>query len=353
MKALRWHGQRDIRIEEVPEPSPGKGEVKIKVKWCGICGTDLSEYAEGPIILPAKRPHPLTGKQPPIILGHEFSGEIVEVGSEVTGFAVGERVTVNPLIVCNDCFWCKWGRYNECARLATLGLGADGAFAEYVIAPAYGCYKLPPEVSDEMGALCETLAVLVRACKRGEVAPGDSVAVIGAGPVGLLALQTAKASGASKVFVIEPIPKRREIAKKLGATAVYDPQEVDAGKEIAKLTNGIRADVTIECVGSGPAMETALKVSRRAGKIVLVGIAKKPIEFPFDKLLFPEKDLIPVQGYVDEFPAAISFLADGRVKVESLITAKIKLDDIIEKGFKVLDSEQRAEHFKILVSPEL
>ena len=353
MKALRWHGQRDIRIEEVPEPSPGKGEVKIKVKWCGICGTDLSEYAEGPILLPAKRPHPLTGKQPPIILGHEFSGEIVEVGSEVTGFAVGERVTVNPLIVCNDCFWCKWGRYNECARLATLGLGADGAFAEYIIAPAYGCYKLPPEVSDEMGALCETLAVLVRACKRGEVAPGDSVAVIGAGPVGLLALQAAKASGASKVFVIEPIPKRREIAKKLGATAVYDPQEVDAGKEIAKLTNGIRADVTIECVGSGPAMETALKVSRRAGKIVLVGIAKKPIEFPFDKLLFPEKDLIPVQGYVDEFPAAISFLADGRVKVESLITAKIKLDDIIEKGFKVLDSEQRAEHFKILVSPEL
>ena len=143
------------------------------------------------------------------------------------------------------------------------------------------------------------------------------------------------------------------MAKKLGATAVYDPREVDAGKEIAKLTDGLRADVTIECAGSASGMETALRVSRRAGKIVLVGIATKPIEFPFDRLLFPEKDLIPVQGYVDEFPAAISFLIDGRVKVDPLITAKIKLDDIVEKGFKVLDSEQRAEHFKILVSPEL
>lgn len=353
MKALRWYGQRDIRLEEVPEPFPGKGEVKIKVKCCGICGTDFAEYAEGPILVPAKRPHPLTGKQTPVTLGHEFSGEIVELGSEVTGFAVGERVTVNPLLVCHDCYWCKWGRYNECAKLATLGLGADGGFAEYVIAPTYGCYKLPPEVSYEMGAVCEVLSVLVRACKRGGVLPGDSVAIIGAGPVGLLALQVAKASGAGKVFVSEPIPKRREIAKKLGATAVYDPQEVDVGKEIAKLTDGLRADVTIDCVGNAASLETALRVSRRAGRIVLVGIPTKPIEFRFDRLLFPEKDLIPVQGFVDEFPAAISLLVDGRVKIDPLITARIKLDDVIEKGFKVLDSEQRAEHFKILVSPEL
>jgi len=352
MKALRWYGQRDLRIEEVPVPSPGAGEVKIKVKWCGICGTDLHEYRDGPVLVPAKRPHPLTGKQVPVVLGHEFSGDIVEVGSGVTGFSVGDRVTVNPLLVCHNCFWCRQGRYNECAMLATIGLGADGAFAEYVIAPDYGCYKLPPEISYEMAALTEPLAVLVRAGKRGGISLGDSVAIIGAGPIGLLALEVAKAAGAGKVFVIEPISARREIAKKLGATAVYDPMEVDAGKEIAKLTDGLRADVTIECVGSAPTILLALRVSRRAGRIVLVGIAVKPVEFPFDSLLWAEKELIPVQGYVDEYPAAISLLASGKIDSDTLITDKIKLDDIVEKGFKLLDSEQTVEHIKILVSPE-
>ncbi len=350
MKAARWHGNKDIRVEAVPEPSPAGSEVKIKVTWCAICATDLHEYRDGPILVPAARPHPLTGKQAPITLGHEFSGEIVKLGSEVTGLSIGDRVCVNPLIYCNDCYWCWRGRYNECARLGTLGLGADGALAEYVVAPAYGCYKLPPTVTYEMGALSEPLAVAVRGCKRGGVSVGDTVAIVGAGPIGLLVLQVALAAGAGQVLVADLDQARRELALKLGATAVFNPQETDLGKEISKLTDRIRADVAFECVGGPEPMKTAVSAVRRAGKIVLLGIAARPYEFDFNRILFQEKEIIPVQGYVDEFPAAISLLANGRINVDAMVTGKIKLEDVVAKGFEALINNP-AENIKILVSP--
>lgn len=351
MKALRWHGQKDIRIEEVPDPSPGRGEVKIKVKWCGICGTDLTEYKSGPVLIPAKRPHPLTGKQAPLIIGHEFSGEVVELGSEVTKVGLGDRVTVWPLLPCYSCYWCYRGRYNECLRLATIGLGADGAFAEYILVPERNVCKLPEKVTYEMGAFCEPLAVAVRACKRGEITIGDRVAVIGAGAIGLLVLQVARAAGAREVFVIEPQPARRELALKLGATKVFNPLEVDAGREIAKLTDNLRANKVIECAGIPATINMTLTLSGRAAKIVLVGISPTPVEFAFDRLLFLEKEITTVQGYVDEFPIAIFLLASGQVNVEPMISGKIKLTDIVEKGFGTLINHPE-ENIKILVSPE-
>ena len=352
MKALRWHGQKDVRVEEVPEPSPGKGEVKIKVKWCGICGTDLTEYKAGPLLIPAKKPHPATGKQAPLITGHEFSGEVTEVGSEVTGIAVGDRVTVWPLLPCYNCYWCSRGRYNECLRLSTMGIAADGAFAEYVVVPERNVCKLPDNVTYEMGSFVEPLAVAVRACLRGEITIGDRVAVIGAGTIGLLALQSAKAAGAQQLFVIETQPARRELALKLGATHVYNPLEVDAGREIAKLTDNLRANKVIECAGVPATINMTLSISGRAAKIIMVGISPTPVEFAFDRLLFMEKEITTVQGYCsDEFPIAISLLASGQVNIEPMISSKIKLAEIVDKGLEALIN-QPEENIKILVSPE-
>lgn len=352
MKALRWHGPKDVRVDTVPEPMQGKGEVKIKVKWCGICGSDLTEYKSGPMLIPAKKPHPLTGKQAPIIMGHEFSGEAIAVGEGVTKVAVGDYVTVWPLLPCYECYWCRRGRYNECLRLATIGLGADGGFAEYVVVPERNVHKLPDGVSYEMGALAEPLAVAVRAGLRGDITLGDQVAVIGAGPMGLLVLQVAKAAGAAQVFVIETLAHRRELATKLGASVTFNPLEVDAGREIAKLTDNLRANKVIECAGIPATINMTLAVSSRAAKIVMVGISTIPVEFPFDRLLFSEKEITTVQGYAEEeFPIALSLLASGRVVVEPIITRKIGLADIVEQGFETL-IKNPADNIKILVTPE-
>lgn len=350
MKAALWYGRNDVRIEDVPEPTAGENEVKIGVKWCGVCGSDLHEYRAGPMIIPQK-PHPLTGRTPPIILGHEFSGDVVEIGSGVKNVTVGDRVVVNALIYCGHCFYCRSGEYNMCVKLGSTGLASDGGFAEFVTVPGYATHKIPPEVTYEMGTFVEPLAVAIRAVKRARAQVGNTAAVVGAGPIGLLVQQAASACGAGKVYVIEPIAGRRELAKKLGATEVFDPSDGDVSKEIHALTDGMRADVAYECVGNQSAFDTAVRITGRRGMIVMVGLAVEPLNVPFLRLWGHEKEITTSQGYVDEFSPAIAFLADGRVQVESMITRKITLDDLVEKGFKEL-IEHPEKNIKILVSPQ-
>ena len=163
-------------------PQPGPGQVRLKVKVCGICGTDLHEYLEGPFLIPTQ-PHPLTGRHGgPVVLGHEFSSHVDALGDGVEGFKGGERVTVNALILCGRCHYCRKGQYNMCMKLATLGFAADGAFAEYIVVPEYGLFRLPDTVDDDSGAFVEPLAVAVRAAKRARVQLGQMVAVIGVDP---------------------------------------------------------------------------------------------------------------------------------------------------------------------------
>jgi (R,R)-butanediol dehydrogenase/meso-butanediol dehydrogenase/diacetyl reductase len=179
---------------------------------------------------------------------------------------------------------------------------------------------------------------------------GDSIAVVGAGPIGLLVMQAARACGAGQVYVVEPMKARRDMAVKTGATAVFDPTETDAGKEIGKLTEGLRADIAFDCVGNQAAFDTAVKVTGRRGLICVVGLALKPIEVPFIRLWGHEKEITFSSGYEREFPAAIAFLADGRVDVEPLISARIPLDDLVDKGIKPL-IEKPDKNVKILVYP--
>jgi len=350
MKAAVWYAKEDIRFEDYPDPKLEAGQVKVRIKQCGICGSDLHEFRSGPFIIPSK-PHPLTGRAGgPVILGHEFSAEVEAVGAGVNTFKAGDRVTVNPLVYCGRCHYCRKGIHIMCTQLGTVGFAWDGAFAEYGVYPAYSVHKLPDSVTDDMGAMVEPLAVAVHAVNRSGMKIGDNVAIIGAGPIGLFVLQACKAAGAGHVYVIEPMKARMETAAKTGANAVFDPTAVDAGKEIGELTAGLRADVAFDCVGNQSSFDTAVKVTGRRAKICVVGLALKPMSVPFIRLWGHEKEVTFSSGYQDEFPAAIAYLEDGRVKVDDLISAHIDVKDLVEGGLKPL-MEHPDQHVKILVSP--
>jgi (R,R)-butanediol dehydrogenase/meso-butanediol dehydrogenase/diacetyl reductase len=349
MQAVRWHAPRDVRVEEVPAPRPAAGEVLIEVAACGLCGSDLHEYLHGPVYIP-KKPHPLTGVVPPVTLGHEFSGRVVEVGSGVAAPRVGERVAVNPCLLCGECAWCRRGQKNHCAKLATLGLSRDGALARLVTAPAYHCHVLPPEVDDEQGAWAEPLSVAVHAARRGRAAAGERMAVIGAGPIGLLLLQVLRARGAAWVAVVEPQAERRRLAHALGADVVIDPGAGDPSRAIAELTGGERVEATFECVGSGAAFETAVRAAGKGGRVVLVGLVPEPVPVNLLLLLAHEKEVIGSSAYVDEFREALALLARGQVQVAPLVTARVPLAAAVTRGLDALLRREEG-HIKILVTP--
>lgn len=352
MKAARWYGREDVRVEEVPEPSPGKGQVKIKVEWCGICGTDLHEYEAGPIFIPTS-PHPLTGKTPPVTLGHEFSGTIVELGEGVSGWKEGDRVAADACIVCGKCYYCKNGMYNLCEKLGFNGLAADGGFAEYVIVPTYQLYKLDERMSFEEGALIEPISVGIHAVRKGHLTEGDTVAIVGAGPIGLVTLQAVKAAGATKVYVLQRSEVRRNLAKKLGADVVIDPTTEDAVSIIRELTNGVGVDIAFECVGLETTLSHAIEVTRKGGKVVVVGIFAGTFNghIPYNDVVIGEKEVIGSIAYKGDFKYAIDLVADGRIKAKDLITKEISLGNIVEEGFEELCRPEGKRHVKILVSP--
>lgn len=354
MKALRYHGRRDFRLEELPEPEPGPGEVKVKVKFCGICGSDMHEYLAGLSGVPTGRPHPATGMMAPIVGGHEFSGVVSELGESVQGIAVGDRVSIRPTMPCYECEYCEQGRYVQCVKLATIGLAADGGFAEYTIVREDCVVPLPDSMSFQAGAYVEPLACGVHAVNRGRMRPGDVAVVLGVGCIGMMAMQAALAMGASKVFVFETVAERREMALRLGATDAFDPREVDPGKTIAALTNKRRADIAFECAGVPATMLLADEVTGRGATIVEVGAMLSPCEFPFLNLFLREKSIVASQGYLnDEFKQAAKLIATGQVQTEPMTTDTISLNDVMSRGFDVLAGEQRNAHCKILVSPEL
>jgi (R,R)-butanediol dehydrogenase/meso-butanediol dehydrogenase/diacetyl reductase len=352
MKAARWHGRDDIRLEEVPDPAPpGPGEVILKVGYCGICGTDLEEYRAGPLFIPVDRPNPLTGRAAPIILGHEFAGEVVEVGSGVVGLRPGDRVAPDILLYCGECYWCRRHQVALCEKMAALGLSGDGGLAEYCKAPAAMCIRLADGVSLDHAALAEPLAVAVRAVKRGRVSLGESVAVFGAGTVGLLCLQAARNAGASAVYVVEPHAGRRELARRLGAAAAIDPRSADPVAALLDLTK-IGPDVVIDASGSAAASPVAIAAARKAGRVVLVGIPTGSSTINFLSVVSTEKEVIGSLSHVydEDFATAVHLLGEGKVEVEPLISDRISLDEIIPKGLERLE-RHASDTLKILVRP--
>lgn len=353
MKAARWHARHDIRIDDIPEPTaPGPGEVIIKVGACGICGTDLEEYTDGPLFVPVDEPNPLTGRKAPLTMGHEFAGEVVEVGKGVTAFKPGDHLAPDVLLYCGECYWCQRHQVNLCDKLAALGQMDDGGLAEYCKLPVKMAIPVPNGLSDDHAAMAEPLSVAVRAVRRGRLAPGETVAVFGGGTIGLFCLQVALAAGAGEVFVIEPLQGRRELALKLGASAVIDPKAVEPIEELRRLTRGVGPDLVMEAAGVAPVTPVAIHAARKGGRIVLVGIPVAPTTFNFFEVVFTEKEVIGSLSHVydEDYATAIRWLGDGRIQAEPLISVRIPLARLVEDGLERL-ADQSTETLKVIVKP--
>ena len=329
---------------------PPAGQVKVKVAWCGLCGTDLHEYLGGPLYIPADGPHPLTGAQAPVILGHEMSGDVVEVGAGVTRVKVGDRVALCPIIGCLKCQWCRSGLMGLCTNIAFLGISwHGGGFAQVVNVYEYMCYRLPAEVSYEVGSLVEPFAATYRALKQAAVQLGETVAIVGAGPIGLMALQSARIQGAQQVIAIEPAAKRQELARRCGATAVVDPRREDVLAVVRELTKGEGADVVIECSGIEATGILAGRIARRKGRVVVMGVFEHPAPIDYTDIVYGEKIVTGSMGGYGVFDEAIQAMANGKFDGDLLITGKIKLDGILS-GLDAL-IKHKDDNVKILVSP--
>jgi len=351
MKAARYYGPKDIRIEQVPEPQVRPGSVRVRVEWCGICGTDLHEYLEGPIFAPpAGSPHPLTGETVPVTLGHEFAGVVDEVGDGVQHVAVGDRVVVEPYLTCGTCPPCRAGRYNVCQSLGFIGLsGGGGGFAEYVVADAARIFPLGG-LSTEVGALVEPLAVAYHAVRLSKAGPGTTALVFGSGPIGLVTTAALKAAGADRVFVVEPAAARKAKAPGAGADVVIDPTESDVFEAVRDLTGGAGADVSFECAGIDAVLANAVRSTRAGGTVVNVAIWGHPATLQMNDLVFNEVSVIGSLAYCNDHEATIRLLSDGKVDAEQFITGRIGVEDIVAGGFTEL-VEHKDENVKILVHP--
>ncbi|WP_346884109.1 2,3-butanediol dehydrogenase [Clostridium sp. UBA4395] len=353
MKAALWYDKKDIRVEEVDEPKVTKGNIKIKVKWCGICGSDLHEYLGGPIFIPVGQPHPLSGNIAPVVLGHEFSGEVAEVGEGVTKFQIGDRVIVEPIVACGECLACREGKYNLCSSLGFHGLcGSGGGLAEYTVFPEEYVHKMPDEMTYEQGALVEPMAVALHSIRIANFKTGDTAIVLGSGPIGLATIECLKAAGAKLVVVLQRKSIRQEYAKRAGADVVLDPNEVDIAMEVKKLTGGTGVDVAFETTGAKIGFDIGIDSLKYEGTMVITSIWEDEINFNPNVLVFSEKKIVGTLAYRHEFPATIAQMSDGRIKAEGYITKKIALEDIVEEGFGALTGPEKKKHVKILVTPD-
>jgi (R,R)-butanediol dehydrogenase/meso-butanediol dehydrogenase/diacetyl reductase len=284
----------------------------------------------------------------PLTLGHEFAGRVAEVGKGVTDFKAGERVTGVGYWFCGECFFCKRAMYNICLKAGFTGLTVDGCMAEYVVIPSYAVYKLPDSVSDEVGALVEPLAVAIHAVRQGNVRPGDRVAIVGSGTIGLCVLLAARAAGAAEVYVADKIKRRGEIALAMGATAFINPDDGEPVKQVASLTDGLGADISFECVGHPATPQLAIDLARKGGTTVIMGVFEKPSSIHFQSVMFNQKTIIGSPIYVHEGKTAIALLADKRIDPRRLVTAKVPLKDAVEMGFEKLIANKE-DNIKILL----
>jgi len=350
MKAARWHGVKDIRVEHVDEPTAGPGEVKLKVAWTGICGSDLHEYLAGPIFVPVGADHPLSHDQAPITMGHEYSGIVTEVGEGVTSVVAGDRVAIEPIFACGKCPACLEGKYNLCESLGFVGLsGGHGGFAAYSVVPERMVHKMPDALSMEQGALVEPSAVALHAVRMSKIKAGDAAAVFGAGPIGLLVVEALRVAGAAQIHVVEPSEVRRAKALELGATSVIDPTSENAVEKIRAATGGVH--VAFEVTGVPQVLPQCIDATRHEGQTLVVSIWEKQASFQPNTVVLQERQILGTIAYRNIYPAVMELMTQGYFSADKLVTKRIALDDITTEGFEALVAEK--SHVKILVeAPE-
>jgi len=332
-------GEGNVEIRDVPEPLPGADEVKIEVRAAGICGTDVHIY------------HDTFQSHPPVVLGHEFCGVVKEVGKNVTGFQVGERVTSETAAkVCGKCVYCRTGDYNLCPERVGLGYGVNGAFTRFCVVREDIVHRLPDNVDFESGALSELLSCAVHGTvEQTGIQAGNVVVVIGPGALGLLSSQISKTEGATVVVLGLTVDEEKlALAEKLGADLVVNIDKEDPGEITKDLTKGYGADVVLECSGSPAAADLGLRLVRKKGKFTQMGLFGKPIEIDFEQVAYKE---LRVTGFFSQkwtaWEMALQLLEKGKVQTKPLVTEKLPITEW-RKGF---DRKEQGEAIKTLLYP--
>lgn len=340
MKAASLFGVGDLRIVEKNVPEISEDEVLIQVGACGICGTDI---------------HFFKGEwkvNTPLVLGHEFSGIVVQTGSRVTTVRSGDRVVAEPNIVCGKCKYCRMSERNFfCENLQAIGVTVDGAFAEYVKAPERNVYRIPSWITLEEAALIEPLACIIRGLDNVKIPVASSVAVVGTGPIGLLMIQMVKHYGAAKIIALDVVEERLRLAEELGATRVINPGKEDPEKAVFEETGGIGADVSIECVGSSSAIDEAFKIARRGGRLLIFGVAPEHDVWQVKPFEIYDKELSIFASYRSPyaFQRAVNIASSGRLKLKPIISHIHRLDETAEV-FNGL-ANRRKQAIKVLIKP--
>jgi L-iditol 2-dehydrogenase len=332
MRAAVLTGAGAISVQERPVPRVRPDEVLIKVAAVGVCGSDVHYYREGRI-----GDFVVDG---PLILGHEVSGRIVAVGADVDAARIGERVAIEPQRPCRVCWQCKAGRYNLCPHMEFYATPpVDGAFCEYVTIQADFAHPVPDTVSDEAAALLEPLSVGIWASRKARVVPGSRVLVAGAGPIGVITTQAAKAFGAAEVIVSDPVAERRRLVERFGATRTLDPREDDV--------RNLEVDAFIDASGATPAVVSGIEAVRGGGVVVLVGMGADTIAMPIPVIQNRELSITGVFRYTDTWPTAAHLVASGQVNLDALVTGRFSLDETE----KALGADQTPGSLKSIVVP--
>jgi (R,R)-butanediol dehydrogenase / meso-butanediol dehydrogenase / diacetyl reductase len=344
VRAAVFHGRQDLRLEEVPEPAAGPNEVKLRVLFNGICGSDLHEYYDGPITT-RLMPHPLTGVKNPVILGHELCGEVVGVGAGIEDLAIGDRVAVEPVETCGHCIDCTSGRYNHCNLLAFHGYNRKGGgLSQFTVVRRSMAHKLPASLTPQQGALIEPMAIAWRTADRCAVESGQTVVIHGGGPIGIGAFFTLRRRGV-RVIMSDPSPARRAVLKSIGAPTVLDPRDGDIVSAIKDLTGGHGADASIDAAGVPVAFQAALHGTAVDGTVVVVAIHTRPLEIGPMDILMSEAKITGVALSCNAFPSVIAEMAAGAYPAQGWVES-IPFDRLINDGFERL---HRQEGTKILV----
>ncbi len=346
MKAARIFGPQDIRYEEVPTPVPGTGEVLVRVRAEGVCGSDL-------LLLKGDFAYIRAGLTTyPFTPGHEWSGQVAEVGAGVEGFAAGDPVVGEPSLGCGECRWCLRGRYDLCPARQEVGSlrNKEGGYAEYILMPARHLYKVPPGLSLEEAALTEPAADAVYALKKARVAGANPVVILGDGPMGLLSLQAARAFGAVRILLSGLSDKKLSVARELGADEVIHAGKENLKERVRELTGGGGAELVVEASGSSDAMAETVHLIRPGGEIVVVGIyGGSPV--PFDMTTLVLKDVTLIGSHVSPncFSPTLALMAAGKILAEPLITHRFPLAAVSDA--LRAQEELEEERIKILVLP--
>ncbi|UCE99447.1 MAG: galactitol-1-phosphate 5-dehydrogenase [Planctomycetota bacterium] len=343
MKALVLKGYNELVYEEVARPELGAEDVLVEVKACGICGSDVHGMDGS------------TGRRlPPIIMGHEASGVIAEVGSNVNDWRKGDRVTFDSTVSCGDCHFCRKGLINLCDNRKVLGVSCeeyrcDGAFAEYVSVPARILYRLPEEISFEQATFTEPLSVAVHAVNRTPISQGDKAVVVGSGMVGLLVVQALRVAGAGEIIAVDIDKNRLELAEQLGADVGLKADECSVKEEVLKRTDGLGADVSLEVVGFAETVKTAEAVLRKGGSLTLIGNFCATVEWPLQSVVTREISVFGSYISRGEYPACLEMISSGKVNVNALISATSPLSEGAAWFKRLYDKE--AGLMKVILVP--